>query len=279
MINAQILATGLGLVESPRWHDDWLWFADWSAGRILTVDVAGNVETIAEVASIPLCIGFLPGGELLVVAGDGRVLRRRPDGSLVTHADLTAVSTFPWNDVAVTRSGNAYVGNICFDFPDGEFAPGILALVSPEGAVRQVADDLHFPNGMVVTPDDSTLIVAESYGGRLTAFDIDGDGGLSGRRVWAELPGSAPDGICLAGHGDVWYADVPAQHCRRVREGGDVLDTVELDRGCFACAVGGPDNETLFITAAEYPGVFIDGPGSGQVVAVSLATSNPKGWR
>ncbi len=174
----------------------------------------------------------------------------------------------------MTRSGNAYVGNICFDFPDGEFAPGILALVSPEGAVRQVADDLHFPNGMVVTPDDSTLIVAESYGGRLTAFDIDGDGGLSGRRVWAELPGSAPDGICLDGHGDVWYADVPAQHCRRVREGGDVLDTVELDRGCFACAVGGPDNETLFITAAEYPGVFIDGPGSGQVVAVSLATNN-----
>src|SRR5262249_45012479 len=160
--------------------------------------------------SFPFCIDWLPDDRLLVVsAREKRLLRREPDGSLVAQADLAGLSEKPWNDIVVDGHGNAYVNNIGFDFPQAEFAPGIVALVTPQGAVRQVADGLGFPNGMVVTPDNSTLIVAESYGGKLTAFDIDPEGGLSNRWTWAAIDGSAPDGICLALDGTLWYADVP----------------------------------------------------------------------
>ena len=151
--------------------------------------------------------------------------------------------------------GNAYVGNIGFDFPAGEFAPGFLALVTPDGESRQVADGLAFPNGVAVTPEGSTLIVAESYGGRLTAFDKAAGGGLSNRRVWADLDGGVPDGICLDAEGAVWYADVPNSRCVRVREGGEVLQQIDLDRGCFACMLGGPDGKTLFMVAREWGGM------------------------
>ena len=150
--------------------------------------------------------------------------------------------------------GNAYVNNIGFDFPGGEFAPGTIALVTPDGSARQVADGVAFPNGMAVTPDNSTLIVAESYGNKLTAFDIAADGSLSNRRVWADLGDGVPDGICLDAENAVWYADVPNKRCVRVREGGEVLQTIELDRGCFACMLGGADGRTLFMMATEWRG-------------------------
>ena len=158
--------------------------------------------------------------------------------------------------------------NVGFDFPGGQFAPGTLALVSPDGTARQVADDLAFPNGIAITADDSTLIVAESYAERLTAFAIDDDGGLRDRRVWAETPGDHPDGICIDSHGAVWYADVGNRRCVRVREGGKVLDAVECDRGCFACALGGADGSTLFITAQEWSGPesMRQGTRTGQVL-------------
>jgi sugar lactone lactonase YvrE len=263
--------------EAPRWHDGRLWCTDMGAGEVLAVAPDGAREVVAHVQSLGL--GFLPDGRLLIVSmREGLLLRREPDGSPVTHADLTGLDRHPWNDLVVDGRGNAYVNNIGFDFPGGAFAPGLLALVTPDGVVRQVADGLAFPNGMAVTPDNATLIVAESYGARLTAFDIAPDGALSNRRAWADLtaaPGSHPDGICLDADGAVWYADVPAQCCIRVREGGDVLQTVALDRGCFACALGGADRRTLFMMAAEFP--IPQGAPTGQVLAVE-APAPGAGW-
>jgi sugar lactone lactonase YvrE len=202
-----------------------------------------------------------------------------PDGSLVTHADLTGLADHKWNDIVVDGRGNAYVNNTGFDFPGGEFAPGIVALVTPDGSARQVAEGVAFPNGMVVTPDNSTLIVAESYGNKLTAFDITADGGLSHGRTWADVPGGAPDGICLDAEGAVWYADVPNKRCVRVLEGGEVLQTIELDRGCFACMLGGKDKRTLFLTVNEWngPASMADGSRKGQVLTAQ-APAPGVGW-
>jgi sugar lactone lactonase YvrE len=221
----QTLMTGLAFGESPRWHSDRLWFADWGAQEVVAVDLDGNSEVVVRVRfpSFPMCIDWLPDGRLLVVAGrDGLLLRREPDGSLVTHADLSGLAEkgHPWNEIVVDGRGNAYINNAGFDFPGGEFAPGTIALLTPDGSARRVADGIAFPNGMAVTPDNATLIVAESYGKRLTAFDIAADGSLSNRRVWAALDGGVPDGICVDAEGAVWYGDVPNKRCVRVREGG-----------------------------------------------------------
>ncbi len=274
----ETLMTGLAMGESPRWHDGRLWFSDWGAREIIALDLDGKHEVMGRVLDAPFCIDWLPDGRLLIVSGgEGRLLRREPDGSMVTHADLTGLSSYPWNDIVVDSRGNAYVGSIGFDFPQGKFAPGILALVRPDGTACQVAEGLAFPNGVVVTPDNSTLILAESYGSRLTAFDIASDGSLSNRRVWAELDGGAPDGICLDADRAIWYGDVPNRRCVRVREGGQVLQTIDLDRGCFACMLGGVDRRTLFMLAAEWPATRHEGPGTGQVLAVE-APAPGAGW-
>ncbi|MDQ2935586.1 MAG: SMP-30/gluconolactonase/LRE family protein, partial [Chloroflexota bacterium] len=160
-----------------------------------------------------------------------------------------------------------------------EFAPGIVVLVSPDGSARQVADGIAFGNGMAVTPDSSTLIVAESYGNRLTAFDIAADGSLSNRRVWADLDDGVPDGICIDAEGAVWYADVPNKRCVRVREGGEVLQTIDLDRGCFACMLGGADRRMLFMTVNDWRGPtnIADAPRAGQVLTAQAPASGI-GW-
>lgn len=269
----QVLMTGVVFGEQPRWHEGRLWFSDWGTQEVIAVDPEGNSEVILQGPSFPLCVDWLPDGRLLVVsAREGLLLRREPDGSLVTHGDLTGVSDPPaGNELVVDGRGNAYVNGGGFDLMAGEeFAPGIVALVTPDGSARQVADGIEFPNGMLVTPDDSTLIVAESYAKRLTAFDIAADGGLFNRRVWADLDDGVPDGICLDAENAVWYADVPNRRCVRVREGGEVLQTIELDRGCFACALGGPDRRTLFMMATEWNGPenMFDGPRTGQVLTV-----------
>ncbi len=275
----RILMTGLVFGESPRWHDGRLWFVDFGAQEVGAVDLHGNQELITRTPGMPMGIGFLPDGHLLIVSvRDGKLLRREPDGSLVVHADLSTLSHHPWGELVVDGRGNAYVGNLGFEFPGGEFAPGTVVLVRPDGGVRQVAAEVAFPNGMAVTPDNSTLILAETYAHRLTAFDIAADGSLSNRRVWADLGDAFPDGICLDSEGAVWYADVPAKHCVRVREGGEVLQTIEIDRGCFACALGGEDGRTLFIMAAGYGGARDSGSaGTGQVVAVQTAAPRA-GW-
>jgi sugar lactone lactonase YvrE len=249
----RVLLSGLAYVESPRWHDGRLWFAHWGAEEIVAVDLDGTSEVVGDgPLGFGWSIGWLPDGRLLVT-GLG-LMRREFDGSMVPHAELSGLSG-DWNEIVVDGRGNIYVNGRCeFDPGEGD-PPGIIALVAPDGSVRQVADAIAFPNGMAITPDNSTLIVAESYANRLTAFDIAADGGLSNRRVWAELGDGVPDGICLDADHAVWYADVPNQHCVRVREGGAVLQRIDLDRGCFACALGGEDGRTLFILAAEWRGI------------------------
>ena len=284
MTELQTLMTDIAFGESPRWHDGRLWFADWGAQEVVALDLDGASEVMVRVdfPSFPMSIDWLPDGRLLIVSGrDGRLLRREPDGSLATHADLTALSQkgHPWNEIVVDGRSNAYINNTGFDFPGGEFAPGTIAVLTPDGSTRQVADGIAFPNGMAVTPDNSTLICAESYGKRLTAFDIAADGGLSNRRVWADLNDGVPDGICVDAEGAVWYGDVPNKRCVRVREGGEVLQRIELDRGCFACALGGADRRTLFMLATEWSGAasMANGSRTGQVLAVE-APEPGAGW-
>jgi sugar lactone lactonase YvrE len=220
-----------------------------------------------SVPSFPMCIDFLPDGRLLVVdSARRRLLRREPDGSVVTHADLAPISLKPWNEVVVDGDGNAYVNNAGYDFPGGEPAPGSVVLVTAAGAVRPVAGDLAFPNGMAITADGGTLVVAESHASRLTAFDIEPDGSLGARRVWADTPGDHPDGICVDAEGAIWYADVATGRCVRVREGGQVLDAVELDRGAFSCTLSRDGQPTLYVVGQQWRGASSAEP-TGQVVA------------
>jgi sugar lactone lactonase YvrE len=283
MPEVHTLMTGLAFGESPRWHADRLWFSNWGAQEVVAVDLDGKSEVMVRVlTTIPFSIDWLLDGRLLVVSGrEGLLLRRETDGSLVTHADLSGLveKGHPWNEIVVDGRGNTYINNQGFDFPGGEFAPGTIALLKADGSARQVADGIAFPNGMAVTPDNSTLIIAESYAKRLTAFDIAADGSLSHRRVWADLDDGFPDGICLDAEDAVWYGDVPNQRCVRVREGGQVLQTINLDRGCFACMLGGADRRTLFLMAAEWrgPAEMADGARTGQVLTME-APAPGVGW-
>jgi sugar lactone lactonase YvrE len=267
-----ILLTGLTFGESPRWHQGRLWLCDWAQGEIIAVDRDGKSELMARVATFPFCIDPLPDGRMLVVAGgQARILIDEidEDGDLGPYAELGGLTTKPWNEIVVDARGNAYVNNIGFDFPGGEFAPGIVALVRPDRTVTQVAGDLAFPNGMALTDGGATLVVAESYAARLTAFDIGPDGGLANRRVWADLgEGAAPDGICVDGEGAIWYADVPNRRCVRVREGGEVLRTVDLELGCFSCALGGDGEDTLFLVVNDWEDPQMMSGRTGQVLIV-----------
>ncbi len=247
MAEVQTLMTGIAFGESPRWHEGRLWFSDWLAQEIIALDVEGKSEVILRVPfpSVPMCFDFLPDGRLLVVSTqENLLLRRELNGSLVKYGDLAGLSSGGWNEVVVDGRSNVYVNG----------GPGIIALVTADGSARQVADGIAFPNGMAMTPDNTTLIIAESHGKKLTAFDIGADGSLSNRRVWADLHDGVPDGICIDAENAVWYGDVPNKRCVRVREGGEVLETINLDRGCFACALGGADKRTLFMVTAEWQG-------------------------
>ena len=273
------LMTGLMFGESPRWRDGRFWVSDWVAHEVIAVDLEGKSEVVVREPSIPLCFDFLPDGRLVIMSGQ-RILRLESDGSLATHADLTCLSEAGWNEIVVDGRANAYVNAAGFDLMAGaEFAPGTIAVVTADGSARRVADGVAFPNGMAVTPDNSTLIVAESYGRKLTAFDIETGGGLSNRRVWANLGDGVPDGICLDAENAVWYADVPNKRCVRVREGGEVLQTINLDRGCFACMLGGTDRRTLLLVATEWrgPAGMTDGRRTGQVLTVKVPAPGV-GW-
>src|SRR5215208_3106097 len=248
----EVLLTGLKIAESARWHDGRLWLSNWGAQEVLAVDRDGNAEVMATVPTfLPFSIDWLPDGRLLVVAGpEGRLLRQEPDGSLVDHVDLSELAT-NLNEIVVDGRGNIYVnGGTDFHPGEGE-APGFVALVTPDGLVRRVAEGLAFPNGMAVTPDDSTLIVAESFASALTAFDIGPDGSLSNRRVWAPV---MADGIVLDAEGAVWTPSwtETGPACLRVAEGGAVLDAIPLDRAGFACTLGGGDGRTLFMLVADW---------------------------
>jgi sugar lactone lactonase YvrE len=250
-LQAKPLLTGLVIGESPRWHEGRLWFANWGAEEIVAVDLDGNTEVVAKgPPRLGWSIDWLPDGRLLVT-GQG-LMRIEPDGSTVPHADLGGLGVDGFNEIVVDGRGNIYVngGN---EFEPGEGKPpGIIALVTPDGSVRRVADGIAFPNGMVVTPDNSTLIIGESFARRLTAFDIADDGSLSNRRVWAD--GVGPDGICMDADGAIWtdVGEFGDNLVGRVREGGEVLERVQLDMACFACMLGGEDRSTLFMLTADW---------------------------
>jgi sugar lactone lactonase YvrE len=260
-----LLARGFGQLESPRWHNGRLWFADWTAGEIRRLGAAGHSEVVVEHRSLPLCFDFLPDGALVLASGPRQALLRvYLDGNLTTYADLSALGPFASNDIVIDGRGNTYVNNVNFDFaagpPSDDIAPGFVALVRADGRPHKVADDLAFPNGMAVTADNATLIIAESYRHQLTAFDIASDGLLTNRRVWAHVGDHSPDGICLDRDNAAWYADVGHRCCVRVAEGGRILDRLEIDRGAFACMLGGAERRTLFVVAAHWPGAqrFMD---------------------
>ncbi|RWM18168.1 MAG: SMP-30/gluconolactonase/LRE family protein [Mesorhizobium sp.] len=279
---ANLIIEGLAFGESPRWHDGRLWLCNWGTGEIVAVDEGGKSEVMLKVPVVlPYSIDWLPDGRLLVVSGrQGLLLRREADGTLATHADLRGLSKNPWNEIVVDGRGNIYVnGGGPAPAPGENFGPGTIVLITSDGAMRQVAEDIAFANGMALTPDNRTLIVAESHAKRLTAFDIAADGGLSNRRVWADLGNDYPDGICIDAEGCVWYADVPNRHCIRVREGGEKIDAVEVDRGCFACMLAGGDGKTLFILAAEWRGFehMVSDARTGQVLSAAVSVPGA-GW-
>jgi sugar lactone lactonase YvrE len=268
---------GIVFGESPRWHDGRLWFSDWGAGLVWSVAEGTEPVVELEVESL-MCIDFLPDGRVLVVSPGAGLLRRETDGSVVEHADLSAVSDTGWNDIVCDAHGRAYVNSIGFDFPEGEFAPGLVALVEVDGSVRKVADGLAFPNGMAISPDGSTLVVAESYGEKLTAYPIAPDGALGPAYTWAETPGDHPDGICFDASGALWYADVGNAHCVRVREGGEVLAVVDSDRGAFACALTRSGEPLLLVVGQEWgPDTWGSDRRTGQLVAFE-APEYGDGW-
>lgn len=266
-METSIVGEGLHFGEGPRWHDGQLWFSDFYDHAVKTFTPDGKIEIAfrLEGEQQPSGLGWLPDGRMLVVSMlDRRLLRREDDGKLVVHADLSAIATFHCNDMVVDSKGRAYVGNFGFDLftylPEhgidaalGEPGPpkATLARVDPDGSAYAAAPDMKFPNGSVVTPDGSTLIVAETLGMRLTAFQVDPDGSLHDRRVWAQLT-IAPDGICLDADGAVWVANPLAPEAIRVAEGGEVLERVTTSQPCFACMLGGADRRTLYcLTAAS----------------------------
>jgi sugar lactone lactonase YvrE len=250
----RVLLDGLAYVESPRWHDDRLWFSHWGCEEILAVDLDGNAEVVAPGRpGVGWATGWLPDGRLLVTGET--LLRREADGSFVVHADLSRLLSRGCDEIVVDGRGNIYVNSIEFDFlGGGEPTGGVIALISPDGSVRKVAGDLAFPNGMVVTPDNATLIVGESFAGRLTAFDIEGDGSLTNRRTWAENIG--PDGITMDAQGAIWASSGPmAQDCVRILEGGEITHRIQFDLNCWACMLGGPDRRSLFMLTAKWAGI------------------------
>jgi sugar lactone lactonase YvrE len=244
-----ILVAGLTFPEAPRWRDGRLWLSDFYSHRVLAVDLAGRVETIVEVRERPSGLGWRPDGTLLVVSMLDRRLLRVDGGKTSLVAELADLATGPCNDMVVDAAGRAYVGNFGFDRHRGEPERATcLARVDPDGRVTRAADDLRFPNGTVITPDGGTLIVAETLGHRLTAFDIAADGALSNRRVLATLDGCFPDGICLDAESAVWVADARTPRVIRVRADGRVDRTLPTGQnGAFACMLGGPDRRTLFV--------------------------------
>jgi sugar lactone lactonase YvrE len=268
---SDILLKGLEFPEGPRWREGKLWFSDMQAYRVMTVDLLGNAEVVLEMPGNPSGLGWLPDGRLLVVSmSDRRLLRLDPDG-LTEVADLSALASYTCNDMVVDKKGRAYVGNFGFDHINEPMKPAEIILVTPDGDARIVADGLAFPNGTVITPDDQTLIVGETYGGRLTAFDIQPDGALTNRRVWADLDdGVFPDGICLDAEGAVWVASPVGSEVLRVLEGGEVTRRIAVSTQAYACMLGGPDRRTLFIaTSGQVEGsgcieiIEIDVPGAG----------------
>ena len=272
ILKSEVLLDGLFFPEGPRWHDGKLWFSDMLGLYVMTVDVSGGAEKIIEVKGSPSGLGWLPDGRLLVVSmRDRRLLRLDSDG-LFEVADLNHLASFHCNDMVVDELGRSYIGNFGFDFAAKEpVKPAEMVLVTPAGHARIVAEDLLFPNGTIITPDGRTLIVAETYGNRLTAFDRDQDGSLTNRRIWANLEGTFPDGICLDAEGAIWIAARFPGEVIRVTEGGRITHRAKVSTQPYACMLGGDDRRTLFVctAGAVIPEEVRAGPG-GKIEALEV---------
>ncbi|XOV89601.1 MAG: SMP-30/gluconolactonase/LRE family protein [Pseudomonadota bacterium] len=269
----ETVVEGLSFPEGPRWHAGRFYFSDFYQHAVFALGEDGEMETVAEVPGQPSGLGWLPDGRLLVVSmTDRRLLRQETDGSLSLHADLSDIAAFHCNDMVVDANGRAYVGNFGFDTHAGvPPAPANLALVEPDGTVSVAATDLAFPNGTVITPDGRTLIIGETYAGRLTAFDIDDRGRLSNRRVWAEIAPHVPDGICLDAEGAIWVADPRGNCVVRVQAGGKILARIDVGRGAFACALGGDDRKTLYVCTATGSGPHAEARRDGRIECVRVS--------
>jgi sugar lactone lactonase YvrE len=274
----EVLFDGITFPEGPRWRDGKLWFSDFYTLRVMTVDPGGHAETIVEVPQRPSGLGWTPAGDMLVVSMLDRRLMKQSAGRLSTVADLGHLATGPCNDMVVDAVGRAYVGNFGYDRHAGEpLRATCIARVDPDGSVTKAADDLLFPNGSVITPDGKRFVVGETQGHRLTAFDITDDGALTNRRIFAELPGCFPDGICLDAEGAIWVADARGKRVIRVFEGGQIVQTISTGaQGAYACMLGGNDRHTLFVCTSSDSGpqqadkrdgrievVRVDVPGAG----------------
>jgi sugar lactone lactonase YvrE len=259
----RLLSGGIYFGEGPRWRDGRLWFSDFYAHAVKSISLAGDLRTEFEIDDQPSGLGWTPGGDLLVVSMTKRqVLKRSADGRISVHADLGDIATFHCNDMVVDSRGGAYVGNFGFNLDEAIAARGVpdvlanhptakLAYVAPDGQVRVAAEDMHFPNGPVITPDGKTLILGETLAACLTSFDIGPDGALSNRRVWASIGPRVPDGIALDAEGAIWVANPVAPECVRVAEGGEVLEVIDTGQACFACMLGGEDGRSLFMLTAD----------------------------
>jgi len=267
------LLDGLTFTEGPRWHDGRLWFSDFYTQRVLAVTPEGRLETILEVPQRPSGLGWLPDGTLLVVSMLDRQLLRVEDGKPRRHADLASIATAPCNDMVVDSRGRAYVGNFGFDRHRGEPPrAAALARVDLDGAVTRAAEDLEFPNGTVITPDGRTLVVAETMGQKLTAFDVAADGALTKRRVWAKLDGVFPDGICLDAEGAIWVSEARGPDLLRVREGGAIERRIPTGPGrhAFACMLGGADRRTLYVCTCTGSGPAMADKRDGRIETVRV---------
>ncbi len=258
-LTAEPFLSGLYFGECPRWHDGRLWYSDFFDHAVFSVSPQGERRTEVAFDGEPSGLGWLPDGRLLINSRlDRAIMRREPDGTMVRHGVLTPWATWHANDMVVASNGQAYAGNFGFDLdglydgsvPFEAIAPTSLVRVDPDGTSCEAAADLAFPNGTVITDDGATLIIAESMGQRLTAFERRADGSLAGRREWAALPGLAPDGICLCADGTVWVANALGAECVRVTEGGDIVERVTTSQGCFACMLGDEDRRTLYLVTA-----------------------------
>lgn len=251
MATPDVLLDGLYFPEGPRWHEGKLWFSDMHGHRVIKLGLDGKAETVVEVPAAPSGLGWLPDGRLLVVSMEDRRLLRLDPSGLTEVADLSSIATFHCNDMVVDAQGRAYVGNFGFDLHGGATpCPAAIALVLPDGRSRVAVDGMLFPNGTVITPDGRTLIVGESYGARLTAFDVEADGSLRNQRVWATLGSAVPDGICLDAEGAIWVASPISAEVLRVRQGGAVTHRIAVEKQAFACMLGGPQRRHLFICTA-----------------------------
>ena len=270
---------GLAFAEGPRWRDGRLWFSDMHAHEVVAMSPDGARETVFSAKGPVSGLGWLPDGRMLVVSmEDRRLLRIEPDGRAATHADLSGIATGNCNDMVVDAAGRAYVGNFGEGYPGGDIKPARMARVDPDGRASVAADELVFPNGTVITPDGGTLVVGETFAGRMTAYDVAPDGGLSNRRVWAQLPqGAVPDGCCLDAEGRIWVASPTTNDAILLAEGGEVVERITADQGVYACMLGGADRQTLYLLtcassdpadcAANRTGkieaVRVDAPGAG----------------